>query len=264
MVMEKDDQAYLPLAHDDIHSSNSDGDGNESHESLFSPHRSYRGSHKQLLRLLEVLIVAVSLSFGIFGFVQVLSGESSFNNACPIEPFFRPETEQITDNNFSWTQHLSGSESDIYMGKPTLAREAAWKDLLQNRVFSLTAVELEALNLTGEIPSLVGEHTGSGTALGYNLMSGVDYELRCLSLIRQWSYWDHYSTQMDELPEVYYSSPEDAHALIDSCLETLRLQIFCASNSMRFLVPNATSISGYRTPVVLRNEESQWQCARKL
>jgi hypothetical protein len=34
--------------------------------------------------------------------------------------------------------------------------------------------------MKGQIPSLAGEITGSGTRLGYELMSGMDYQLHCL------------------------------------------------------------------------------------
>lgn len=41
-------------------------------------------------------------------------------------------------------------------------------------------------------------------------------------LIRQWSYWDYYQRQMDELPEVYLSSIEDTHDLVGKwCREFL-------------------------------------------
>lgn len=49
-----------------------------------------------------------------------------------------------------------------------------------DRGVTLSAAELDVLNTKGEIPSLAGETTGSGTYIGYQLMSGMDYQLHCL------------------------------------------------------------------------------------
>jgi len=260
------DQIYEPLSHADSHSSiSADVDESQSHESLLLPRRRSQRSRQWmpwLLRLIEIFVVVASLAFGSYGFIWF--DKSTSDQACPIEPFFRPEWDHIKDSGLAWTAHLTGSESGVFMGEPSMEREAAWEELLKDRVVTLSAAELDVLNTKGEIPSLAGETTGSGTYLGYQLMSGMDYQLRCLSLIRQWSYWDYYQTAMTELPEVYMSAPEDAHALVDFCLESLRLQVLCSSNQMRFLVPNATSITGYRGPIVLQKEEARWQCARNM
>ncbi|TVY17312.1 Cyclochlorotine biosynthesis protein O, partial [Lachnellula arida] len=257
------DQIYEPLSHDDSHSSDTaDVDEHQSHESvLFVRRRSQRSRQllPWLLRIIEIFVVMASLAFGTFGFIWY---DKSSDQACPIEPFFRPEWDHIKDSGLAWTAHLTGSESSVFMGEPSMEREAAWEQLLKDRAVTLNAAQIEVLNTKGEIPSLAGETTGSGTYIGYQLMSGMDYQLHCIGLIRQWSYWDYYQTAMTELPPVYMSAPEDAHALVDFCLESLRLQVLCSSNEMRFLVPNATSITGYRAPIVLQKEEVMWQCAR--
>ncbi|KAL2061367.1 hypothetical protein VTL71DRAFT_7640 [Oculimacula yallundae] len=135
----------------------------------------------------------------------------------------------------SYDLELYFNQPSPYRGIPTPEREALWEDLWHKGAIEVPIDKLAILNKTDT--GMNYKHVPESIGTGYVAQVEVLHQLHCVGMLRKWSYKEYWTDRGLDLPGVVAGkNPALLRMHLDHCLEVLRLNIMCTSDTTPILI----------------------------
>ncbi|KAH8805226.1 hypothetical protein F5884DRAFT_859835 [Xylogone sp. PMI_703] len=198
----------------------SDSDTENQENDTFLPNFSYKATSRR--RIWPWIIHSVLLlTSGILFIITLTRYPKVVGPIDSIEPGWTQEYSEAVNavgQRFGWQYLGEFGQPSIYRGQPNPDLDAAWEEISDSGVFSVTEEEMARIGKLSNSSVMLPPEAGG------NYMASMEavHQMHCLNLLRKFSYREYYADKSE-----HFAHPGKFRIHLDHCIEMLRQVIMC-------------------------------------